>query len=271
MARRIIFALLAAILIAVMLSHARSSVPVTAQTQGVYDAIAALDSGAVVMMSFDHEAATIPEVGPLASAIADHCFRRGIRVIGLALFAEGNAAGHELLARRAAAFHRVYGTDWVYLGYRPQYTAAILGMGESIRDVFPADDDGRSLDSLPLTRRVHNYHDVNLIVSIADGSMPTYWVEYAGARYHTRIVAALSAVMVTSYIPYLGSGQLAGIVNGLRGAAEYEQLLNAPGAGARGMAAQSAAHALIALLVIVGNVEAWRLRRRSPKRDRKPS
>ncbi|MBI5869003.1 MAG: hypothetical protein HZB43_12080 [candidate division Zixibacteria bacterium] len=134
-------------------------------------------------------------------------------------------------------------------------------MGENLGEVFSQDYEGHPLATLPLGSRIHNYRDIALVISVADGSMPTYWVEYAQARYDVKIVAALTAVMVTSYIPYLESHQLTGIVAGLRGAAEYEQLLSAPGAGSRGMDAQSAIHALIAVLIVAGNVQAWRKRR----------
>lgn len=261
MSRRIIFALLALTVISVMLLKPRLPITVTASTQDVFNQIEALDSGAVVMISFDHEASSLPEIGPIGAAIAEHCFRRGISVVGLALFSEGNAIGYDLLSRQAARSGRTYGADWIYLGFRPQYTAAILGMGESIEEVFKADYLGAPTASLPLARRVRNYDDIALVVSVADGSMPTYWVEFAANRYGEKIIAALSAVMVTSYIPYLESGQLDGILTGLKGAAEYEQLLGDPAAGTRGMAAQSAAHVLIALLVVWGNVDAWRRKR----------
>jgi hypothetical protein len=258
--RRIIFALLALAVILVLALRLRVPIGVSDSTRQVFSAIESLDSGAVVMISFDHEAASLPEVRPLGAALVDHCLRRGVAVVGLALFSEGTAVGYELLAQRTSVAGAREGTDWLYLGFRPQYTAAILGMGESIGDVFNRDYAGRALAETPLGRRLHNYRDVALVISIADGSMPTYWVEFAGNRYGTRIVAALSAVMVTSYLPYLESGQLAGIVAGFRGAAEYEELLGSPGAGVRGMAAQTAAHAILIVLVVAGNVRAWRRR-----------
>ena len=136
MTRRIIFALLAVVVIAVMLIKPRLPITVTDSTRKVFDKISSLDSGSVVMISFDHEASSLPEIGPIGAAIAEHCFKRHISVVGLALFSEGNALGYDLLSRRAAEFGRVYGSDWIYLGYRAQYTAAILGMGEKIGDVF---------------------------------------------------------------------------------------------------------------------------------------
>jgi hypothetical protein len=260
--RRWVFGAMGVVVVAALLFRVDLPIKTTSETQRVFDIIESLDTSAVVMISFDHEASSLPEVGPLGEAIADHCFRRGLKVVGLALFSEGTAAGYSLLSRRAREFGRTYGTDWVYLGFRPQYTAAILGMGESIHQVFDMDYEGNPLDSSPLGRQLGNYDDIALVVSVADGSMPTYWVEFAGTRYGEKIVAALTAVMVTSFLPYLEAGQLEGMLTGLKAAAEYEQLLGTPRGGARGMDAQSAAHALIAVLVIIGNVQAWRTRRR---------
>ena len=270
MDRRLLFALLAVAVTGTLLLQPVWHFGVSDSTRRIFDAIEALDTNAVVMVSFDHEAASLPEVGPLAEAITEHCYRRGVRVVGLALFAEGTVAGYEVLSREAAAHGKEYGRDWMYLGYRPQYVAAILGMGESISGVFASDYGGTPLEKLDLGRRVRNYADVSLVISVADGSMATYWVEYAGARYHAKIAVALAAVMVTSYVPYLEAGQLVGIVAGFRGAGEYEQLLNRSGPGSRGMAAQTVAHALIALLVVVGNVEPW-VRRWRARRTRQDS
>ena len=101
--RKTVFVLLAIAVGGALLLKVGLPIGISASTQQVFDTIEALDSGSVVMISFDHEASSLPEVGPLGAAIADHCFRRGLRVVGLALFSEGTAAGYELLGRRAAA------------------------------------------------------------------------------------------------------------------------------------------------------------------------
>lgn len=261
--RRWVFAVMGAVVIGALLFRVGLPIRIASETRQVYEQIESLDSSDVVMISFDHEASSLPEIGPIGSAIIDHCLRRGTKIIGLALFSEGTAAGYSLLGDRARRAGAVEGEDWLYLGFRPQYAAAILGMGEDIPQVFETDYQGRPLSGTPLGMRVHDYRDIAIVVSLSDGSMPTYWVEYAGARYGARVVAALTAVMVTSFLPYLESGQLAGIVPGMKGAAEYEQLMGLPAAGTRGMDAQSAAHVVIAVLVVLGNIQAWSDRRRA--------
>ena len=77
-----------------------------------------------------------------------------------------------------------------------------------------------------------------------------------------------TAVMAPEQYPFLDSGQLSGMLTGMKGAAEYEQLIEAPGLGMPAMAGQSAAHLYIFLLIVLGNLSlivGW-LQRRRPAR-----
>jgi hypothetical protein len=226
---------------------------VTKEVRQVYQEIDQLDSGSVVMISFDHEASSLPEVKPMAVAILRHCFSKNLKVMGLALLAEGTAIGDGILREVAKEYDKKYGVDYLFLGFRPQSQAAILGMGEDIRRVFPQDYKNVSLDQIPMMRNIKNYKDISLIISVADGDMPAYWIDYAVSRYHKKVATAVTAVMATSFYPFLASGQIVGLLGGLKGAAEYEILIKRPGMGQKGMDAQSISHLVIILLVILGN------------------
>jgi len=53
---------------------------------------------------------------------------------------------------------------------------------------------------------------------------------------------------------YYTAGQIFGIVESLKGAAGYEILINRPGIAAKGMDAQSIAHLLYIVLILLGNL-----------------
>ncbi|MCK4857343.1 MAG: hypothetical protein KAT58_05205 [candidate division Zixibacteria bacterium] len=235
----------------------------TPETRQAYTNIESLPDSAIVLVSFDFEASSWAEIKPLAEVLLAHVFARNLRVVGVSLFAEGTTLGEQILAAIAAEKGREYGVDYCYLGYRPQYVAAILGMGESITAEFPADYYGAPTKNLPLFADLHNYDQVNLVISIADGSMPTYWTEYAVAPYGVNLEVALTATMATAYYPYLSSGQISGLLAGLKGAAEYELLLKQAGGGKRGLFAQSVSQVVIMLVIIAGNVADY-FRRRKP-------
>ena len=227
---------------------------VSPTTRQFYDLVDSIQPGDAVLISFDCEAASWAEIGPVARVVIEHALRRGARIVGTSFLSEGTALGYGVLSELAKSHGRTYGQDWVYLGFRPQYVAAMLGMGESIAAEYPQDYLEHPAGELPLLATVRNYADVKLVISIADDSMPQYWVEYVGGRFGVRVAAGLSAVMVTTFTPYLDAGQMSGLVSGLKGAAEYEQLLGSKGPGTRGMDAQSSAHLAIIALVILGNL-----------------
>ncbi len=245
------------LLLNVRLTHSASD-----ETKNFFANIDSLSAGSAVLLSFDFEASAFAEIKPLTEAVIGHCFRRNLRIVGLSLFAEGAALGEQTLSRIAREKGKTYGTDYVYLGFRPQYQAAILAIGESLPREFPVDYFGGSTASMPVLSGIVNYEQVALVMSIADGGMPTYWVDYAVTRYHARLQTVLTATMATSFYPYLSSGQIQGLLAGLKGAAEYELLLNESGGGGRGLLAQSVSQMAILAIIIAGNVAGYLSRRR---------
>jgi hypothetical protein len=251
--RRIIFAGLFVVIVVSYLIRAPLDSTASPPVQRSFDFIEALPESSVLLISFDHEASSLPEIKPLARVILRHAFQNNLKVVGLSLFAEGTAIGYRLLSAAGNEFGKKYGQDYIFLGFKPQHISAILGIGESIKRVFPEDYLGNNCDSIPIMNGIDNYDDIALVISIADGDRPAQWIEYGAARYHQTIMAALTAAMITSYDPYVASGQLYSVVGGLKGAAEYENLYGQKGGGNRGMLAQTSAHIYLIILILAGN------------------
>jgi hypothetical protein len=253
-ARHLVFAGLFVLIATAMVSGIRLETRVSSQTKRMYEYIDNLPRGSVLLVSFDHEASSLPEIRPIALALLRHAFERDHKVIGMALLAEGTAIGYRLLEEVAREYDAEYGEDYAYLGFKPQYIAAILSLGESMSSTFPLDYLDFPYGRHPVLQKIERYDDVAAVMSIADGSLTTHWMEYAGSRYNVTVLGGVTAAMVTTYDPYLASGQMHAMIGGLRGAAEYESLLGKDGGGARGMLAQSTAHLYVILLIIIGNV-----------------
>jgi hypothetical protein len=72
--------------------------------------------------------------------------------------------------------------------------------------------------------------------------------------------AGLTAVMAPKYYPFLQTGQLSGLLSGMKGAAEYENLIyqkgyaRSLGKAETGMNSQSMIHLLIIVLIVLGNI-----------------
>jgi hypothetical protein len=92
-----------------------------------------------------------------------------------------------------------------------------------------------------------------MVINVSGSSGTDYWIQFAQGRFHAPLVVGCTAVMATDYYPYLSSRQILGLIGGLKGAAEYERLIDDFGDARRGMDAQSLVHLIIVMLVIVGN------------------
>ena len=191
-----------------------------------------------------------------------HCFSKGVKVIGMTLIANTPTLAHKLMRKIAAENNAVYGEDYVFLGYRPGPLQVILGMGTNIADVFETDYEKTTITEIPIMKNITNYDQIALLLDLASGSSTEAWIIYANTRYNLKIAAGVTAVIIAQMYPYLQTGQLIGLMPGYLGAAGYEKLLNAPGDGTIGLNTATYAHLLIIGLVILGNIAFFIHRRR---------
>ena len=219
-----------------------------------YQAIDELPAGSVVLFSIDYDAASMPELQPLLEAMLTHVFRKDLKVLMMGHWPLWLPLGQIALEKMAKRYNKKYGEDYVFLGYRPGLAAVILNMGKEIRTVFNVDYKGTPLDSLPLMRNIHNYNDIALLVGFEAGAVGDYWVQFAQARFQQKIILAATAVVWPDLYPYLQAHQIVGLIGGLRGAADYEVLVNQPGSASTGMASQTVVHILIVVFILLGNL-----------------
>jgi hypothetical protein len=252
--RRIIFLLIGLVVLLPLVVPLDLPMVVSKETRDFFEEVEALPEGTAVLLAIDYEPDTMAELNPMTVAVLRHCFRRNLPVIGLSLYPGAPGIAQDLLERTAAEQGKSYGADYVYLGYNPDWSGTMLRLGESIRGTYPKDQWGRPTEDLPLLDDVDSYDDVGLLVSICGSVYTEYWAAYAQARYGQRMVSGNTAVISAFVYHYYNSGQISGFLAGIKGAAEYEKLLAAPGDGAIAMGSQSVGHLLIVVLIIVGNV-----------------
>jgi hypothetical protein len=194
------------------------------------------------------------ELQPMAIAVLRHSFRKGLKPVVLTLYPAAPGLIERALDIASKAEGKRRNEDFVFLGYKSGNQSVILGLGESIRTMFPTDFWGTPLDSIPMMRRHNSFADFPLVVNLSGSTIADYYIRIAATRYRRPMVLGATAVMTTDYYPYLSSGQILGLIGGMKGAAEYEKLNDFFGDARRGMDAQSLVHVVIVLLVILGNV-----------------
>ncbi|MEE8638969.1 MAG: hypothetical protein V3T41_01020 [bacterium] len=261
--RRIIFVVIVVAVVIPLLFPLGMRVKVTPQTQTIYDEVENLPAGSNVLVAFDYDPTAMPEVHPMALAFLHHCFQKKHKVIIMALWAPGAQMAVRAMAEIDQDFDLEYGRDYVNLGYKPGGPIVIKSLGTSFAEVFPKDMAGRSTATLPLMEDVSNLYDVDLVMDLSAG-VPgiTEWVIIANALFQTRIAAGCTAVSAPQFFPYLQTGQLIGLLGGLKGAAEYETVTAYAGKASRRMDSQSVAHVVIIVFILFANISYFILRRK---------
>ncbi len=78
---------------------------------------------------------------------------------------------------------------------------------------------------------IHNYKNVKGVITFAGGNVADMWITYGNAKFGVPVALGVTGVMASDYYPYLKSGQILGLIPGVKGAAEYEQLVGVVGQG----------------------------------------
>jgi hypothetical protein len=264
--RRIIFLIIGLCTLVPLLYPVGLAIRVSPEVRGVYQYIDALPEGSVFLLSLDFDPASKPELYPQAVALLHHAFKRNLRVIGMTLWVSGTGMADQVISQVAQEMGKVNGRDYVFLGWSPGVGSLIITMGQDLYRAFPSDYYNRPTRELAALKGVQTLRDVNYVVSLAAGTAGIEtWYVFGKDKYRFELGGGCTGVIAPGLYPLLRSGQINGLIGGLRGAAEYEVLIDQKGRAVAGMDAQSATHFAIIGLVILCNVFYLSIRTSRPR------
>ena len=227
---------------------------VAPETKRVYDYIEGLTPGSFVLLSLDYDPSTRPELHPMAMAVARHALKRGLRV-GVVTFIPGSTGLIEdIFATVSKQYSKVDGKDYVILPYMPNIVAAMTQMASDMYGIYTVDRNGKDLRSMPVLNGIKNYKNMSMVVCITGTGILDYWVAYVGDKYNVPVAGGVTAISQPGYGPYLQTRQLKGLLGGMKGAAEYEQLVQEPGKGTSGIDALNLGNLLVLILILTSNI-----------------
>jgi len=250
---RVIFLLLFICVAVPLVMPVGLPVSISPATASTYKFIEGLPSGSVVVSAFDMSAAVAPECYPQVAAFTTHLKNKNLKIVEVAFDSAGPMFADQALKDvfGASKDHSLYGKSFVNLGYIAGGEAAMRAFASN-PNVIQKDFYGNDVKDLEIMRPLSTAKDFKLLIVIS-GSQVDNFVRQFGDPHGVPIVGAVTAVLVTRVMPFYPA-KVVGYLNGLRGAAEYEQLVKRPGIALAGMDAQSAAHLLVIIFIIVGNV-----------------
>ena len=269
MDRRIIFILIALSVIVPIMFNLILPNPVGAEpSRDLFEYVDALPEGSNVLVSFDYDPSTMPELQPMAEAVVLHLFKKNANVVGMALWPQGASLGQDAMSNMADSLGKKQYEDWCNLGYKTGGGVMIVRLGSSMSAVFPTDRDNVPWSEIPMLRNITDLKSFSLVISLSAGDPGIIaWVMMAGDRFGVPIGGGCTAVSAPSLYTYLQTGQMVGMLGGLKGAADYETLIGIKGGQAiKGMAPQSVAHLVIMLFIVIGNIAYFTQRKRGGAR-----
>jgi hypothetical protein len=252
---------------------APSPLSITQYTKDMFDYIEKLPPGSLVVLSFDYGGAHA-EIHPQAILVFRHVVKRPVYIYILGMWGEGPIMADQIWRsidhtgldpeNPTRLITKEYGKHVVNLGYLAT-TALIIRIFDTITGAMTQDYYGNPIATLPLVKKFDGIKYASMVISFAAGAPGpgTYLQYWATKKPPPALVFAvgLPGVSVPGYLPYYDAGKKGdigyiGLLNSLRGAAEYEILLGELGlSGApQAMNAQSAVHYLLVVGIILGNL-----------------
>jgi|TARA_B100001094_G_scaffold309861_1_gene343924 hypothetical protein len=236
-------------------------------SQQVYDFVEALDDSSKVLLSCEYGPSTKPEIHPMVTSLLHHLFslNKGHKVYVVCLWPDGQFMAEEALDEVAVErFGLTYGEDFVMLGFRPGAEAVVKGIVSDLRKLYTIDAKGTKIENIPMMKGINRFEDFDFLFSGSAGYPgTTEWVQFAADPTDVPMSTGTTSIQVNEMMPYVLGGQIKGILAGMPGAAEYEELIGVKGIGTSGMDAQSVAHFVIVLFIILGNLGYFIERKRS--------
>jgi hypothetical protein len=265
--RRWIYLFVAVAVVVPLFLHVKQDIPITPEARGVYDSLEQLPAGSRVLLACDYDPGSAAEIQPMAVTFFKQAFTRRLRVVVMGLWPQGPQQADLALLEALqdpsiAALQPKYGVDYINLGFQSGNEVVIQRMGSSIPAVFPRDARGTPIGQYPIMNGVKDFGSFKFVFNISAGYPGTVeWVQFAGDRFHARIGSGSTAVQAPQVYPYVPR-QVVGLLGGMKGAAEYEEVTGFRGKGTSFMLAQSSAHVVVVIFIVIGNLAFFLTRRR---------
>ena len=233
--KKVLYVIMFVVVMIPLLARWTYNPAVMPEVKDIYDEIEGIytynqshpDTPQGILLSFDYSPSTNAELDPMTMSVLRHAFMRRIPVITWAAFPDSIDLAKNITTFIAKEYGAVYGKDFVFMGYPYPMTAAVIAFGSDVRNFLVKDFYGNLSTALPLLNKIYNYKSIGLIVTVSGTSYPRFWVTYANTLYGKKIATGTTAVSAAEFYPFLQTDQMIGMMGGLRGAAEYEKLVQA--------------------------------------------
>lgn len=265
--RRWIFLIVGLSVLLPLLFPINIAIQPTSHSQQVYNALKNLEPNSNILLSFEYGPSTKPEIHPMAIGVLRLLFKNGHKVYAMALWPDGLFMSQDAFKQVAKGeFSKKYGVDYVNLGFKPGNEAVVKGVASDIRKLYTVDSQGTLVRDIEMMKGIQNINDFDFVFSFSAGYPGSKeWLQFATDPHNIPLSTGCTSIQVTEILPYVENEQILGVLAGMPGAAEFENLIGETGSATGLMAAQSFAHIIIILFIILGNLTYYFTRKKGRK------
>lgn len=265
--RRVIFLFIALAVIIPLLSRIVFPEIASPMVKKLFNKVESMPPGSKILLSFDYDPASEPELQPMATAWVRQCVERKYKMYFMALWPIGQQMTVNTIEAIINSEYKHLGLkegiDYVNLGYKSGNQGVINVVRTDFEKLYSTDVNGTHVNDIPMMKNIRNIASMDLIINISAGFPGLKeWIQFGSDPTDVPIVGGSTAVQAPLLYPYYPN-QIVGLLGGLKGAAEYEQLmlekythLDDPDKNAAivRMGPQAVAHIVIMLFIVIGNI-----------------
>jgi hypothetical protein len=269
--RQILYLLLIAVVLTILLHPIGIPIGIAGATRDVYNYIDKLPQNPKLLIDVHYEPAGATEMQPAAIALLRQLLPKAPKIVFFTTHGVGPIMFERLRANAPDVFSQLkYGEDYVFLGYLPLTEATFAAIANGAKELVATDPYGKPTADMPIFQIADKAADFNLAVLITTSTDPVEWcIRQWYTAFKTPLLFMVVAVIGPSVQPFVASKQAVGMISGQNMAAQYELLIKRPGSAVAALDAQSGAHVLIIIYIVLGNLVYWPMRMMSKKAGRK--
>lgn len=235
-----------------------SPIPILAWTKALYDYIDRLPAGSLVLVSNQYGSPG-PTFEPFAHAFLYQLMVKHLRLVVVSPALIFVPWADRLLHETGwfdPANGKIYGVDFVNLGFLPGMEAGIATLAKDVSAVYKIDYYGTDVNSLPIMKDFKSATDAKIVVIIYDYNPEPYsWIRQW--RPYGVPIALHHYGGPATWLPYWNTGDLIGVSSDIDGGAQYETLVGVPGLATALTTLSSSMFLFQAATIVAGSVFFW--------------
>jgi hypothetical protein len=237
-----------------------------------FNKVETLQSGDLVIVAIDMPPAASDEMNTWRVVMAHIFSKPGVKCVFVSVNQEAAVLATEffitsLVTGIPEIADKVYGEDWIELGFLPGDASTVALLAKSFRSVTEVDRFGNSFDDLPMIGPGNdlNHDNFTMLVHVA---WTFAWVDQWRWAYEPYMYSLTVTEMAgfASLPGTIAGGQHDSGVPGIIGGSMYEQLWGKPGTVSAASICIFSANTLLLIFVIIGNVAYLMMRSKGEKK-----